>query len=100
MVLHDDLDLALGKVRVKIGGGSAGHNGLNSIDSTIGKPYMRLRLGIGRPENKGHETADYVLGKFGKEEMIQVGKINEKVSDLIGELLEGEVEGFLNKYYL
>ena len=100
LVFHDDLDLALGKVKVKIGGGNAGHNGLKSIDEMIGKHYTRLRLGIGRPENKEFDMADYVLGKFTREEMITVSKINEKISDLIEEILEGRVDGFLNKFYL
>lgn len=100
LVFHDDLDLAFGKIKVKIGGGSAGHNGLKSIDEMLGKEYMRLRLGIGRPENKEFETADYVLGKFSKLEIEQVKKINEKISDLLSELFEGKMDGFLNKFHL
>jgi len=99
LVFHDDVDLALGKVKVKIGGGNAGHNGLKSIDEMIGKDYARLRLGVGRPENKEFETADYVLGKFGKEEMVVVEKTNEKISKLLGDLLEGRADGFLNKFH-
>ena len=100
LVLHDDVDLVLGKVKVKIGGGNAGHNGLNSIDEMIEKNYLRLRLGVGRPENKEFDLADYVLGKFSKEEMEVVRKINEKISKLAGELLEGREEVFLNRFYL
>ncbi len=100
LVFHDDLDLVLGKVKVKTGGGNAGHNGLKSIDELAGKNYMRLRLGIGRPENKEFETADYVLGKFNRIEIEQVKTINQKISDSIGELLEGRVDLFLNKFYL
>ncbi len=99
LVFHDDLDLPLGKVRVKIGGGNAGHNGLKSIDETIGKHYMRLRLGIGRPENKAFATSDYVLGKFTREEIVTVEEVNEKSAELITELLEGRMDGFLNKFY-
>lgn len=100
LVLHDDVDLALGKVKVKVGGGSAGHNGLKSLDEMIGKNYMRLRLGVGRPENKEFDTADYVLGKFSKEEMKIVDETNKKISKLIEELLEGRADGFLNKFHL
>ncbi len=100
LVLHDDLDLALGKIKVKVGGGNAGHNGLKSLDEMIGKHYMRLRLGIGRPENEKFETSDYVLGKFGTQEMSVVKDMNEKISDLIEILLEGNVSGFLNGFYL
>lgn len=100
LVLHDDLDLALGKVKVKIDGGNAGHNGLKSLDEMIGKNYTRLRLGIGRPEHQDFATADYVLGKFNNEEMQLVKKLNLKISDLIEELLAGRVDEFLNKFYL
>lgn len=100
LVLHDDLDLALGKVKVKIGGGHAGHNGLKSLDEMIGKDYMRLRLGIGRPEHKEYTTADYVLGKFSSEEMEVVKKINLKISDLIEELLDERTDKFLNNFHL
>jgi len=100
LVLHDDLDVALAKIKVKIGGGNAGHNGLKSIDEAIGKEYMRLRLGIGRPENAEFETSDYVLGKFTREEAQLVKKTNEKISDLIGELLEGKSDLFSNQFYL
>lgn len=100
LVFHDDFDLELARIKVKIGGGHAGHNGLKSIDGAIGKDYMRLRLGIGRPENSEFETADYVLGKFTRDEINLIKKTNEKISDLIGELLEGRADGFLNKFYL
>jgi PTH1 family peptidyl-tRNA hydrolase len=100
LVLHDDLDLELGKIKIKTGGGHAGHNGLRSIDENIGKDYMRLRLGIGRPANKEFETADYVLGKFTKEEKTVVEKTNEKISKLIGEILAGRADSFLNKFYV
>jgi PTH1 family peptidyl-tRNA hydrolase len=100
LVFHDDLDLAPAKIKVKIGGGNAGHNGLKSIDESIGKDYMRLRLGIGRPQNAEFETADYVLGKFSRDEMELIKKTNEKISDLIGELLESRPDSFLNKFYL
>lgn len=99
LVLHDEVDLALGKLRVKVGGGNAGHNGLKSVDETIGKNYTRLRLGVDRPENPEYSTADYVLGKFSKSEMLEVERINQRSSDLINYLLEGKGEEFLNKFY-
>lgn len=65
IVIHDDLDLEPGDIRVKIGGGHGGHNGLKSIDQSIGKDYLRVRLGIGHP---GHRdlVSPYVLGTFPK----------------------------------
>ena len=67
VVIHDDLDLPFGAVRFKKGGGSGGHNGLKSIDNMIGKEYMRVRLGIGKPLHKSQVT-DYVLHDFSPEE--------------------------------
>lgn len=100
LVLHDDVDLALGKIKIKIGGGNGGHNGLKSLDEMVGKNYMRLRLGVGRPQNKEFDTADYVLGKFSKEEMKVVEEINKKISKLVRELLEGRADNFLNKFHI
>lgn len=67
IVIHDDLDLPFGAIRFKIGGGHGGHNGLKSIDAAIGKEYIRVRMGIGRP--KYGSVSDYVLGKFTETEM-------------------------------
>lgn len=62
-VIHDDLDLALGELRFKKGGGNGGHNGLKSIDALCGNEYVRIRCGIGRPERK-EQVASYVLSDF------------------------------------
>jgi len=67
IIVHDDLDLAFGTVKFKLGGGHGGHNGLRSIDSHIGKDYIRVRIGIGKPAVKG-DVANYVLSNFSKEE--------------------------------
>ena len=100
IALHDEIDIPLGKIKVKIGGGAAGHNGLKSLDSTIGKEYWRVRLGVGRPENKEFEVADYVLSKFAKDEMPLVEEINKKVSAAIDLLISGESNLFTNKIAL
>lgn len=68
IVIHDDIDLALGQLKAKIGGGSGGHNGLKSTDSQITPNYNRIRIGVGHPSGKGPEVADYVLGHFSKSE--------------------------------
>lgn len=66
LIVLDDLDLPLGRIRVRAGGGSGGHNGLNSINAALGtQDYARLRIGIGRPQG---ETVGYVLGAFTPEE--------------------------------
>jgi len=100
IVLHDEIDIDLGRIKTKIGGGSAGHNGLKSIDSMIGKEYHRLRLGVGRPENKEFEVADYVLSKFTKDEMMIVEEINKKISSTINLLIDGDATLFANKFAL
>ncbi len=68
IVIHDDLDLGLGAIRIKKGGSSGGHNGLKSLDATIGKEYIRIRFGIGRPPTK-EEVIDYVLSDFTPDEI-------------------------------
>ncbi|MEA3289061.1 MAG: aminoacyl-tRNA hydrolase [Campylobacterota bacterium] len=67
IIIHDDLDLPFGTVKFKLGGGHGGHNGLRSIDSHIGNDYIRVRVGIGKPQNKA-DVANYVLSDFTKEE--------------------------------
>lgn len=74
IVIHDDLDLIAGKVKIKQGGGHAGHNGLKSIDACIGPEYHRIRIGIGRPE-KGHSVLEYVLGDFKEEDKEWMDKV-------------------------
>ncbi len=71
IVIHDDIDLQFGAVRFKKGGGDGGHNGLKSIDSSIGKEYYRIRIGVGKPEHKG-QVADYVLHPFDSEEEAKI----------------------------
>ncbi|MDB5698900.1 MAG: peptidyl-tRNA hydrolase [Alphaproteobacteria bacterium] len=75
-VFHDELDLAPFKVKVKIGGGTAGHNGLRSTEAHIGNEFRRVRIGIGHPGHKDRVTP-YVLGNYAKAEM-------EPLSDLLG----------------
>jgi PTH1 family peptidyl-tRNA hydrolase len=67
IAIHDDLDLPFGTVKFKIGGGHGGHNGLKSLDAHIDKDYIRVRIGIGKPQDKS-QVSHYVLKKFSKEE--------------------------------
>jgi PTH1 family peptidyl-tRNA hydrolase len=100
IVFHDDLDIEIGRVKYKIGGGSGGHNGLKSIDENIGKDYARVRLGIGKPLDLRYEIAEYVLAKFSSDELKIVDKINQKIVDNILYLINGDSVNFLNKIYL
>ncbi len=82
-VFHDELDLAPFKVKVRTGGGLAGHNGLRSIDASLGPDFRRMRIGIGHPGHKDKVTG-YVLGNYAKSEM-------EPLSDMLG-AIAGEAE--------
>jgi peptidyl-tRNA hydrolase, PTH1 family len=80
LVIHDDVDLALGKVKKQFGGGSAGHKGIENIILRLGTPeFWRIRVGVGRPEEKDFEIEDWVLSDFSPEEM---GIVREIEPDL------------------
>ena len=73
IIIHDDLDLAVDKIKIKTGGGNGGHNGLLSIDNAIGKNYKRLRIGIGHPGIK-EKVSSYVLEKFSNQDRELIDK--------------------------
>lgn len=100
IVFHDDIDLKFGRLKVKVGGSDGGHNGLKDIDRLIGKDYMRVRLGIDRPQNTEYEIADYVLAKFSSGELNEISKINQKISKLLSLLLDGKMDDFMNQFSL
>lgn len=99
VVLYDELDLAPGKVRLKVGGGAGGHNGIRSLDSHCGKDYRRLRLGIGHPGARERVTA-HVLGDFAKADARWLEPLLEAVADNAALLVAGEDSRFLNKVSL
>jgi PTH1 family peptidyl-tRNA hydrolase len=99
IVVHDELDLAPAKVRVKVGGGNAGHNGLRSITAHAGNDYKRVRLGIGHPGDKSL-VYPFVLGDFSKEEMRWVEVLCEAAAHAAGHLVQGEDASFQNKVHL
>ncbi len=81
LVIHDDLDIELGRMKLKWGGGSAGHRGINSIISYLGtKDFYRIRIGIGRPA-AGKDIKEYVLSTFEDNELISLGKVLEAASE-------------------
>ncbi len=99
IVLHDELDLPPAKLRVKQGGGNAGHNGLRSITAQCGNEYRRVRLGIGHPGDKAL-VHSYVLNDFGKAEMPWVEDLCRAVADHAAVLASGEDASFQNKVHL
>ena len=94
-VFHDELDLAPGKVRLKQGGGHAGHNGLRSIHAHLGDGYGRVRLGIGHPGDKDR-VAGYVLSDFAKAEQDWLDNLLRGIGDGAPALAEDESAKFLN----
>jgi PTH1 family peptidyl-tRNA hydrolase len=97
---HDELDLAPGKVRVKRGGGAAGHNGLRSMDRMLGTPdYWRVRLGIGHPGVKERVTG-HVLGDFAKVEVPLLTAVLDAVADAAPLLAAGKPEEFMTRIAL
>ncbi|QED23109.1 aminoacyl-tRNA hydrolase [Candidatus Deianiraea vastatrix] len=74
IVIHDDIDLKFGVTKMKFSGGNGGHNGLKSIDATVGSNYHRIRVGVGRPENKDM-VSSYVLSNFSASEIASVDEI-------------------------
>ena len=95
VVWHDELDLAPGKVRVKEGGGHAGHNGLRSIHAHLSPEYARVRLGIGHPGHKDR-VPGYVLSDFAKADQTWLEDVLAGVSDGAAELARGDTGRFLN----
>ncbi len=98
VVLYDELDLAPGKVRVKVGGGNGGHNGLRSIDPQIGLDYKRVRIGIGHP---GKEfVTHHVLGDFAKADRDWLEPLLDAIGRNADMLVKGDDNGFMNKLAL
>ena len=89
-IIHDDLDLELGKVKLKFGGGNGGHNGLSNIDEMMGKDYNRIRIGINHPGSKDL-VSNYVLNKFTNDEMSLIETKLDKVTENFNTLLDDQV---------
>lgn len=99
VVAHDEIDLPPAKVRVKTGGGIAGHNGLRSISEHLGNDYRRVRIGVGHPGHKDL-VQHYVLSDFGKSDRPWVDALLDIISDNIELLTRGEDASFQNKVHL
>ena len=95
-VFHDDIDINLGRVKAKFGGGSAGHNGIESIDKNIGKNYSRIRIGIGRPDNDS-EVSDHVLNDFIDDEKESIKIVIENITNSLSILIKKELDLFSSK---
>jgi PTH1 family peptidyl-tRNA hydrolase len=99
VVFHDEVDLAPAKVRVKVGGGVAGHNGLRSITAHVGNDYKRVRIGVGKPAAK-ELVPTHVLSDFSKAERVWVDELCEIMAENAELLVEGKDASFQNKVHL
>jgi len=95
-VFHDDMDLEIGKVKTKMGGSNAGHNGIDSIDKNIGKNYSRIRIGIGRPKNNS-TGAEHVLDNFSIDEKQNVEKVTKSIIESMSILIDKDLDLFSSK---
>ncbi len=93
IVIHDEIDLAPGKVRVKIGGGIAGHNGLRSVRAHVGDSFRRVRIGVGHPGDANRVTG-HVLGNFDAEDAAWRDELLERVAEGMPALLSGDESRF------
>ena len=95
-VFHDDMDIHIGKVKVKFRGSNAGHNGIDSIDKNIGKSYSRIRIGIGRPKNDS-TGEDHVLNNFSIEEKGNVEEVTKNITKSLSILINKDLDLFSSK---
>lgn len=99
IVFHDEMDLVAGKIRMKTGGGHAGHNGVRSIQSHIGSGFQRVRLGVGHPGDK-EKVVGHVLKDFSKADQQWLDKMIEAIGENADLLIKGEDSGFMSKVSL
>ncbi len=98
IVVHDEMDLPLGKVKVKQGGGTAGHNGLKSIEKNLGsRDFKRVRIGVGKPQNKNRRTG-YLLSDFSSQEYDILNDSIDKAAKAVIEIITNNVSTAMNKF--
>jgi PTH1 family peptidyl-tRNA hydrolase len=89
LVVHDELDIPFGQIRTRIGGSAAGHNGIKSISQIIGEQYGRVRIGIGPKQPEQIDSADFVLGRFNKDQQSQMDNLLKESSAILSEYVYG-----------
>ncbi len=98
IVIHDEMDISLGRIMIRPGGGSAGNNGIKSIISSLGsKDFIRVRIGIGKPNAKA-DGANHVLSNFSKSESIMMEESIQTAADAVLEIINNGLEKAMNKY--
>jgi len=99
VVIHDEIDLEPGKVKVKTGGGDAGQNGLRSITATLGPEYRRVRLGVGHPGEK-HMVSNHVLANFDRDDLVWLKPLVDAMVQAAPLLARDDDKGFMSKVAL
>jgi len=98
LVIHDELDLDPGVVRLKSGGGHGGHNGLRDVSEKMGKSYQRIRLGVGHPGNK-NQVSDYVLKKPSQDDRISIERAIDDALDVFELIVAGDSQKAMNELH-
>ena len=99
IIINDDISLAVGKMRIRRKGSAGGHNGLKSIIYQLNTDnFPRIKIGVGAPENKDYDLANYVLGRFSKDEISVLEDIIIKASEAIEEIIKRGIDSAMNKY--
>jgi PTH1 family peptidyl-tRNA hydrolase len=98
LAVHDELDLPFGTIRLKLGGGDNGHNGLRSMTGTLGPDYYRVRIGVGRPPGR-RDPADFLLSDFTAAERKELPLIIERAADAVEVLLERGLPAAQNEFH-
>jgi PTH1 family peptidyl-tRNA hydrolase len=88
-VVHDELDIDFGQIRLRIGGAPAGHNGIKSVSQAIGEDYGRIRIGVGPKKPTRIKSEDYILQKFSEAEQEQLANLKREVASILSELVYG-----------
>lgn len=88
-VIHDELDIDFGQIRLRVGGSSAGHNGVKSVTGAIGESYGRVRVGVGPKQPAKIKSEDFVLQKFSPEELAQLPNLKREVAAILSEYIHG-----------
>ena len=97
LVIHDDLDLPVGKIKIKSRGSSGGHNGIKNIIENLGtEEFAHFKIGIDK--NSNIETKDYVIGKFSKQDIEKINKIIEYSPSIIDDFLDSDIQRLMSKY--
>ncbi len=99
IVLHDEIDLPVGAIKVKLGGGSAGNKGIESVARSLGsRDFYRVRIGVGRPPHPFQEPADFVLEQMSKKDVLELFELEERAGDAVLSLIHDGLEATRNKF--